>query len=122
MVIVGPLDAGLRGDFRMLYTKSLLDLITGIMLTATMGVGVLGSALFSLIFQGAIVLCAEGLAPLMSKTLIGELSCVGSVIILAIGFNMVGLTKFKIINYLPALLMVIPALMLVRALGLYTGN
>ena len=52
MTIVGSLDAGLRGNFSMLYTKSLLDLISGIPMAAAMGVGVMGSALFTLVFQG----------------------------------------------------------------------
>ncbi|MCR5536704.1 MAG: DUF554 domain-containing protein [Succinivibrio sp.] len=112
MVIVGSLDAGLRANYTMLYTKSLLDFISGIMLAATMGVGVMGSALFTLIFQGAIVLGAEVIAPLLSDRLIGELSATGCVIILAIGLNMVGLTRFKLINYLPALL-IVPLILLV---------
>ena len=44
MVIVGSLDAGLREDYTMLYTKSLLDTIAGVMMTAAMGIGVMGSA------------------------------------------------------------------------------
>lgn len=110
MVIVGSLDAGLRANYTMLYTKSLLDFISGIMLAATMGVGVMGSAVFTLLFQGAIVLGAEFIAPLMSDLLIGELSASGCVIILAIGLNMVGLTRFKLINYLPALA-IVPCIM-----------
>ena len=73
MTIVGSLDAGLRGNFSMLYTKSLLDLISGIPMAAAMGVGVMGSALFTLVFQGGIVLLAEYIAPYLSETLIKEL-------------------------------------------------
>ena len=58
MTIVGSLDAGLVGDFDMLYTKSLLDFVAGIMMGAALGVGVYGSAAFTLVFQGAIVLTA----------------------------------------------------------------
>lgn len=103
MVIVGSLDAGLRADYTMLYTKSLLDFISGIMMTAAMGIGVMGSAGFTLIFQGGIVLLAEFIAPFMSDALIQEMSCTGSLIILALGLNMLNLTKLKVINYLPAL-------------------
>lgn len=118
MVIVGSLEAGLREDFTMLYTKSLLDFTAGIVLAATMGAGVLGSALFTLIFQGAIVLFSSYLAPLLSDALINELSATGSALILAIGMNMVGFTKFKVINYLPALLAVPPALKFITMCGL----
>ena len=106
MTIVGSLDAGLRGNFSMLYTKSLLDLISGIPMAAAMGVGVMGSALFTLVFQGGIVLLAEYIAPYLSETLIKELICTGSLMILAIGFNMLGITKLKVLNYLPGLLVV----------------
>ena len=104
MVIVGSLNAGLRADFAMLYTKSLLDFVSGIMLTAAMGVGVMGSAIFTLLFQGAIVLLAENIAPFLSDGLIAEISCTGCLLIIAIGLNMLGLTKIKVLNYLPALL------------------
>jgi uncharacterized membrane protein YqgA involved in biofilm formation len=117
MTIVGSLDAGLRGNFSMLYTKSLLDLISGIPMAAAMGVGVMGSALFTLVFQGGIVLLAEYIAPYLSETLIKELICTGSLMILAIGFNMLGITKLKVLNYLPGLLVVPLALKLMQALG-----
>ena len=106
MVIVGSLQAGLSHDYAMLYTKSLLDLVSGVMMAAAMGVGVMGSAAFTLVFQGSIVLLAQVIAPFMSEALIHELSCTGSLMILAIGFNMIGLTKFKVINFIPALLVV----------------
>ena len=117
MTIVGSLDAGLRGNFSMLYTKSLLDLISGIPMAAAMGVGVMGSALFTLVFQGGIVLLAEYIAPYLSETLIKELVSTGSLMILAIGFNMLGVTKLKVLNYLPGLLVVPLALKLMQALG-----
>lgn len=103
MVIVGSLDAGLKAEYTMLYTKSLLDFIGGIMMTATMGIGVIGSAVFTLFFQGGIVLFAEAIAPFMTEALINEMSCTGSLIIMLLGLNMIGVTKFKVINYLPAL-------------------
>mgnify|MGYP002625257425 CR=1 FL=1 len=103
MVIVGSLNAGLRADFAMLYTKSLLDFVSGIMLTAVMGIGVMGSAIFTLLFQGAIVLLAECIAPFLSDGLIAEISCTGCLLIIAIGFNMLKLTQIKVLNYLPAL-------------------
>lgn len=114
MTIVGSLDAGLRQDFNMLYTKSLLDFITCIMLAAALGVGVLLSAILTFVVQAAIVLLAQYLAPFLSDGLILELTCVGSVMIIAIGLNMVGLTKLKVLNFLPAFALV-PIIMLVLA-------
>ncbi|MCI7613704.1 MAG: DUF554 domain-containing protein [Selenomonadaceae bacterium] len=106
MVIVGSLDAGLRADYAMLYTKSLLDFISGIMLTAAMGIGVMGSAVFTLLFQGGIVLLAEFIAPFVSDYIVQEMACTGCLIILALGLNILELTKIKVINYLPALAVV----------------
>ena len=106
MVIVGSLNAGLRADFAMLYTKSLLDFIAGIMMAAVMGIGVMGSGLFTLFFQGGIVLLAQYIAPFLSDQLITEVSCTGSLLILALGLNMLEVTKIKVLNYLPALAVV----------------
>ena len=106
MTIVGSLNAGLRGDNEMLLTKSLLDFISSMMLSATLGIGVLFSAVFVLVFQGAIVLLAQVLAPVLSEACIAELTCAGSLMILDLGLNIVGITKIKVINFLPALLLV----------------
>jgi hypothetical protein len=106
MTIVGSLNAGLRGDNEMLLTKSLLDFISSMMLSATLGIGVLFSAGFVLVFQGAIVLLAQFLAPILSESCIAELTCAGSLMILALGLNILGITKIKVINYLPALILV----------------
>ena len=118
MVIVGSLDAGLREDYTMLYTKSLLDTIAGVMMTAAMGIGVMGSAFFTLFFQGGIVLLAEQVAPYFSDYVIQEISCTGCLIILALGTNMLELTNIKVINYLPALVMVPLVIKLMNAIGL----
>ena len=118
MTIVGSLDAGLGAGFDLLYTKSVLDFVSGIMMTAAMGVGVFGSALFTLVFQGAIVLLAGVIAPFMSDALILELSCTGSLMILATGLNMIEVTTFKILNLVPALLVVPLAMWALGAAGL----
>jgi hypothetical protein len=118
MTIVGSLNAGLKGDNEMLLTKSLLDFISSIMLSATLGIGVLFSAAFVLIFQGGIVLLAQFLAPVLSSSAIAELTCAGSLMILALGLNIIGLTKIKVINFLPALLFVPFLCMGFEALGI----
>ena len=115
MVIVGSLNAGLSHDYAMLYTKSLLDFISGIMMGATLGIGVMGSAGFTLIFQGAIVLLAAYLAPFFTDALIAAINTTGCLMILAIGLNMLEMTKLRVINYLPSLLLV-PVLLLLMKL------
>ena len=88
----------------MIFTKSLLDLVSAIMLAASLGIGVMFSAAFVFIFQGAIVMLATTLQPILTSHAIAELTCVGSVIILALGLNILGITRFKVANYLPAIL------------------
>ncbi len=103
MTIVGSLNSGLSGDHQMLYTKSLLDFISSIIFASSLGVGVLFSALFVLVYQGAITLLAGFLAPFLTEIVISEMTCIGSVLIMGIGLNMMGITKLKMMNYVPAI-------------------
>lgn len=105
MTIVGSLNAGISGDNELIFTKSLLDLISSSMLAASMGIGVLCAAAFVLVFQGALVLLAGTLAPVLTAAAIAELTCAGSVLILALGLNLIKIGNFKVANYLPALVL-----------------
>lgn len=104
MTIVGSLNAGLSGDYEMLFTKSLLDFIGAIMISASLGIGVLFSAAFVFVFQGSIVLLAQYLQPFLTDGSIAEITCAGSIIIIALGLNIIGITKIKVANYLPAII------------------
>lgn len=104
MTIVGSLKAGIEGDNSMIFTKSLLDLISSSMLASALGVGVLVSAVFVLVFQGALVLLAGLLEPILNDFAVSELICVGSVMIIGLGLNLIGVTKIKVANMLPALI------------------
>ena len=107
MTIVGSLNAGLRGDNTLIFTKSILDLISSCLLASTLGIGVMFAALFVLVVQGALVLLAGLLQNVLTdSTLIAEITCAGSVMIIGISLNMLGITKLKVANYLPALLLV----------------
>ena len=103
MTIVGSLNAGLTGDNSMLFAKSVLDLISSTMLAVSLGVGVLLSAAFVLVFQGAIVLLAGVIRPLLTDAAIAQMSCAGAILIIGLGFNLLGLTKLKIADMLPAI-------------------
>lgn len=118
MTIVGSLNAGLRGDNEMLLTKSLLDFVSSMMLSATLGIGVLFSAAFVLLFQGGIVLLAGFLAPILSDAVVAELTCAGSLMILGLGLNLLNITKIKVINFLPALVVVPFVVLLFQTIGL----
>ncbi len=104
MTIVGSLQAGLTGDCETLYTKATLDLISSCVLAASLGIGVLLSDIFVFIFQGGLVLLAGLLAPFLTDYAIGEMTCAGSVLIIALGLNLIGVTKIKVANDLPVIL------------------
>lgn len=103
MTVVGSLDAGLTGDNSTLYTKALLDGIMSVVFASTLGVGVLFSAVFIFVFQGAIALLAGIIQPFLTDYSIAEMSCVGSVIMMAVATNMMGITKVKVMNLVPAI-------------------
>ena len=104
MTIVGSLQAGLTGDCEMLYTKATLDLISSCVLSASLGIGVLLADAFVLVFQGGLVLLAGFIAPFLTDYAIGEMTCAGAVLIIALGLNLIGVTKIKVANYLPVIL------------------
>ncbi len=103
MAILGSLDSGLRGNHEILYTKSLLDMISSFVFATTLGFGVFLSGFLVLAFQGSITLLATWIAPLLSEVVINEMSAVGSLLIVGLSLNMLGLTKIKIMNYIPAI-------------------
>lgn len=103
MTIVGSLRAGLEGDYEMLITKSILDLISSCIFASALGIGVLLSAGFVLIFQGSIVLLAQYVSPYLGDQVIAEMTCAGSLLIIALGLNILGVTQLKVMNYLPAI-------------------
>ena len=105
MAIVGSLESGLIGNHSTLYTKSILDGITSILLGSSLGIGVALSAIPVLLIQGTITVLATFIAPLLSQAVITEIISVGSVLLLGLGLNMIGLTQFKIMNFVPAILL-----------------
>ncbi len=102
MTIVGSIQSGLLGNHDLLYTKSLLDFVSSIILSSTMGIGVLLSSAFVLVFQGGIALVSNIAGQGLSDAVIATMSSVGSVLIVGLGLNVMGITKLKIMNYLPA--------------------
>lgn len=106
MTIVGSMNAGISGDNQMLYTKSVLDLISSTMLGASLGIGVLFSSVFVLVFQGGLVALSMTLGSFLNDFAVAELICAGSVMIIALGLNLIGITKIKVANLLPGLVLV----------------
>lgn len=103
MTIVGALQSGLTGNHQMLFTKSMLDFVSSMIFASSLGVGVLFAAAFVLVFQGGITLLAGLVSPFLGDVVIAEMTCVGSVLIIGLGLNLLGVTKLKVMNYVPAI-------------------
>lgn len=110
MSIVGAIDSGLRQDHQILYTKSMLDGFTAIIFSSTLGIGVLLSFIPVVIYQGTITLFAimitKYISTLLLNSIIAELTATGGILIMAIGLNLLEVTKIKIGNLLPSIILV----------------
>jgi uncharacterized protein len=107
LAIVGSIADGLQGDPSILITKAMLDGIISIPFAAGMGVGVLGSALPILVYQGSLTVLASQLQAFITPLMIQELTSVGGVIVMGIGVNILGLKRVRAGNFIPALVVVI---------------
>ena len=107
MTIVGAIDEGLGRGAAILYTKSIMDGISSIILASTFGVGVIFSVFPMLIFQGGITLLVFYYKDIIPNELINHISSVGGVIIIAIGLKILGYKKISPTNLLPSLLIVV---------------
>ena len=107
MAIVGSIDAGLRNEYDVIFTKSIIDGVTAMIFASSLGVGVLFSAPVILIYQGIIEFFASYLQDVFTPGLITQISAVGGVMLLAIGLNMSINAKIKAANMLPAFIFAI---------------
>lgn len=114
MAIVGSLQAGIENNYDILLAKSVLDGISAIIFTATLGIGVLLSAVSVFLYQGAITLFAQYIGQFLTDEVVLQMSAVGSLLIIAIGLNMMNLTKIRIANMLPAIFLPILYLQVVQ--------
>lgn len=105
MSIMGAIQGGLVGDHSILITKAVLDGIFALVLTVTMGVGVIGSAITTGLYQGIFVLGAGLAEKYMTDIMITEMTATGGLLIMAIGFTLLEIKEFKTANMLPSLLL-----------------
>ena len=104
MAIIGSLQDGLKGDTTILFAKSTLDGIIAIILTANLGIGVALSAVSVLLYQGTLTLLAGVLEPVLTTSILNEVTATGGMLIMAIGVNMLKVVQIRISNLLPAVL------------------
>lgn len=103
MAIVGSLESGIQGNHQTLFAKSILDGISAIIFSSTLGIGVAFSALPVFIYQGTITLLANSVKDLLTPEVINEMSAVGGILITAIGINILEIKKIKVGNMLPGI-------------------
>jgi uncharacterized membrane protein YqgA involved in biofilm formation len=106
MTLIGCLEDGLERKIDLLAVKSTIDGFSAFFLAATLGAGVLLSAVLLLLIQGALTLGAKSIRPLASdEALLGEVSGAGGILLLAIGLGLLELKKLPVADYLPALIL-----------------
>lgn len=105
MTIMGSFEAGINHNYDIIFAKSVLDFISSMMFGAAMGLGVTFSALFVLVFQGALTLLAGVISPYLGADVVAEMSAVGGTILIGMGLNMLELSprKIKSANMLPGI-------------------
>lgn len=106
MTILGSIEAGVGKGFSRhttLLVKSVLDFVSATVFGSQFGLGVVFSSVFVLIFQGLITIIATFVGSFLSAAVIAEMTCAGSIILIGIGTNMMGLTKIKTVNFVPGI-------------------
>lgn len=109
MAIVGAIEDGMTGNFSILATKAVLDLIIIMVMTCAMGKGCIFSAIPVGLLQGSITLLARFISPIMTQHALSNLSMIGSILIFCVGVNLVWDKKIRVANMLPALILAILA-------------
>ncbi len=103
MAIVGSLESGLTGNHQTLFAKSVLDGVTSVIFASTMGLGVMFSSIAVFLYQGMITLTAVFMKNFLVPETIGQMTSVGGLLIMAIGFNMLKITTIRVGNMIPAI-------------------
>lgn len=103
MAVIGAIRDGISGDYSILVTKAILDMIIIMVMTCSLGKDCIFSAIPVFVFQGIITALARLIKPLMTTAALANLSLVGSILIFCIGLNTVWDKRIKVANLLPSL-------------------
>ncbi len=107
MTILGTIQEGTGGSSDLLFTKSLMDFFSALLLASAFGFGVIFSAIPLLLFQGALTLLAMYAGSFFSPVIIQGLTSVGGILLIGLGINILEIKKLRIMNMIPSLIMVI---------------
>ncbi|MEF2589004.1 MAG: DUF554 domain-containing protein [Oscillospiraceae bacterium] len=105
MAVMGSLDSGLKNDHGILLAKSVIDFAGSVAFASSMGIGIVFSGLSVLAVEGVMTLLASLLTGVLTDAVITEISVTGSLMIIGITLNVLGVTKLRILNMTPALLL-----------------
>lgn len=105
LAVMGPLQSGLQHQHDLLFSKSVIDGVASIVFASTLGLGVALSGLMVFAVEGSIALLASVVAPYLGEAVVNEITFVGSLLIVGISLNLLGLTKLRILNMVPAILL-----------------
>lgn len=103
MSIMGGLNSGLIGDHTVLFSKSVIDCISALVFASTLGIGVVCAAVPVFLWEGLIAVLASLLSPLLGTEVIAEINAVGSLLLAAMGLNMLDIAKIRLMNMVPAI-------------------
>ncbi len=107
MTIIGAIQEGVDGSSDLLFTKSLMDFFSSIILASAFGIGVAFSAILLLVFQGGITLLASVASPFFSADIIQGLTNIGGILLIGLAINILEIKSIRIMNMLPSLLFVV---------------
>lgn len=105
LAVMGPLQSGLQHQHDLLFSKSVIDGVASIVFASTLGLGVALSGLMVFAVEGSIALLASVVAPYLGEAVVNEITFVGSLLIVGISLNLLGITKLRILNMVPAILL-----------------
>lgn len=105
LAVMGPLQSGLQHQHDLLFSKSVIDGVASIVFASTLGLGVALSGLMVFTVEGSIALLASVVAPYLGEAVVNEITFVGSLLIVGISLNLLGITKLRILNMVPAILL-----------------
>ena len=107
MAVMGAIQDGINHDPTILYNKAVLDGIAAVAFSASLGMGVIFSAIPVLVYQGGISILASWVEQFLTQAMITQMTATGGLLIIALGLNMLKITTIRVGNLLPALLLAI---------------
>lgn len=118
MAVMGSLESGINGNHEILYTKAVMDGVISIIFASSLGMGVAFSAASVFIYQGAITLLSNYIAPFLGSNVVTEMSATGGILLICLALNIMEIKKIRVANMLPAMFFPILIMGIMKALSL----